>query len=96
VSATYQWDWRAAEAGFHKALALNPGVSEIHHRYAFYYLILHGRFEEAARQVQRAKSLDPLSVVFNAAECLSLFWARQYDPPLRAGWQPLRWSLRTR
>jgi TolB-like protein/tetratricopeptide (TPR) repeat protein len=85
VSALYDWDWPAADAGFQRALALNPGVSEIYHRYALYYLAPAGRTDEAVRAVRHAKSLDPLSLVLSAAECICLFWSRQYDESIACG-----------
>ena len=79
VSALYEWDWAAAERGFRRALLLNPGIPEIHHRYAIYYLVPQGRLGEALEEIRQARNLDPLSLVLNATECAVLYWSRQYD-----------------
>ncbi len=89
VSATYDWDWAAAEQGFRRALRLNPGMPEIHHRYAIYYLVPHGRLEEALDEVLQAKDLDPLSLVLSVAECLVLYWSRRYDEAIACGLKTL-------
>jgi len=89
VSALYNWEWTAAEADFRRALELNPGVPEIHHRYAFFFLSPAGRGEEALRHIQQAKNLDPMSLVLQAAECAVLYWSRQYEAAIATGLKAL-------
>jgi len=56
----YEWDWPAAEASFHRAIAANPNYATGHHWYAD-FLAGRGRLEESLREMQRAYALDPLS-----------------------------------
>ena len=85
VSALYDWDWSAAELHYRRALELNPGVPEIHHRYAVFYLSPLGRTDEALWHIQQAKHLDPMSLVLQAAECAVLVWGHQYEAAIRNG-----------
>jgi serine/threonine-protein kinase len=85
VSAVYEWDWAAAGAHYRRALALNPGVPEIHHRYAVFYLAPLGKTEEAMRHLQEAKYLDPMSIILQAAECAVLVWGQRYEAAITKG-----------
>jgi serine/threonine-protein kinase len=62
VKLFHDWNWAEAEGEFKRALQLNPGSSDAHQMYA-YYLAAMGRFDEAVREMERARELDPLSVV---------------------------------
>jgi serine/threonine-protein kinase len=59
-SMIYGWDWDAAEASFRRAIAADPDYPTAHHWYAD-FLAGRGRLEEAAREMERAHELDPLS-----------------------------------
>ncbi len=85
VSALYDWDWSAAGVNFRRALELNPGVPEIHHRYAIFYLSCLGKTEEGLWHIRQAQRLDPMSIVFQAAECAVLVYGRQYDAAIAKG-----------
>jgi serine/threonine-protein kinase len=85
VSALYDWDWSAAGVNFRRALELNPGVPEIHHCYAVFYLSPLGKTEEALWHIQQAKHLDPMSLILQAAECAVLVWGRQYEAATAKG-----------
>mgnify|MGYP003576096355 CR=1 FL=1 len=61
VSFAYDWDWKAAELEFKRALDLNPNYSDGHQMYS-YYLTAMKRFDESFTQMQRAKELDPASL----------------------------------
>jgi serine/threonine-protein kinase len=56
----YDWDHRAAENDYRRALELNPGDAAAHGWYGE-FLYLEGRFEESWTQIQTAARLDPLS-----------------------------------
>jgi TolB-like protein/Flp pilus assembly protein TadD len=58
------WDWEWEEAGreFLHALALNPGCALVRVWYG-HYLSIVGRMDEAVAEMERARSLDPLSPV---------------------------------
>lgn len=55
-----EWNWTAAEAGFLRAMALNPNYQVAPHWYSM-YLITRERLEEALRYAERAREIDPLS-----------------------------------
>ncbi len=55
------WEWKAAENNFKKALKLNINHSSIHISYGL-ILTYTGRLEEAIEEMNKAVTLDPLSV----------------------------------
>lgn len=73
-----EYDWNGAEKKFKHALELNPAYSEAQHWYAF-FLMFQARFEEAIQMIERAKDLDPLSLVINRNKGAILFYARRYN-----------------
>jgi TolB-like protein/DNA-binding winged helix-turn-helix (wHTH) protein/Tfp pilus assembly protein PilF len=78
VKWIYDWDWPGAEKEFRRAIQLNPGDNLSHGMYAM-YLDSMGRFEEASREFQIARGLDPISlgIIRNNAEHFR--YLRQYD-----------------
>jgi TolB-like protein/DNA-binding winged helix-turn-helix (wHTH) protein len=58
----YDWDWTGAETENRRAIELSPGYSLAHQWYG-YYLRSVGRFDEALAEYERARELDPLSVL---------------------------------
>jgi tetratricopeptide (TPR) repeat protein len=75
------WNWKAAETGFRHAIQLNPSYATAHQRYSL-YLIAMGRTEESLVEMNRARSLDPLSLSMNFSLGWRLYMARQYDPAI--------------
>jgi eukaryotic-like serine/threonine-protein kinase len=78
IAQDYDWDWKAAEIEYRRALELNPNYATAHHWYGE-YLALQGRFDEAFREMERARQLDPLSLIIGSDNCVILYYARQYD-----------------
>jgi TolB-like protein/Tfp pilus assembly protein PilF/tRNA A-37 threonylcarbamoyl transferase component Bud32 len=81
VYESYDWNWKAAETEFKRALELNPNYAIGH----FWYgelLLYFGRFEEAIREMKRALELDPVSLVINANLGWAYIMARQTDQAL--------------
>jgi serine/threonine-protein kinase len=77
----YDWNWKAAEAEFKRAVELNPNYATAH----FWYgelLMYSGRFEEAIRETKRALELDPVSLIINASLSWVYLAARQPDQAL--------------
>jgi len=64
-SMLYEWNWRAAEENFGKAIAANPNYATGHHWYAD-FLAGRGRLDESLEQMRRAHELDPLSRVISS------------------------------
>jgi tetratricopeptide (TPR) repeat protein len=57
---------------------LNPNYATAHHWYAE-HLMWRGRFDEALQESERARQLDPLSLIIAADNGAILFYSRQYD-----------------
>lgn len=68
--AKYDWDWLEAERQFKLARELAPGNADARFRYAVYYLLPMGRFEEAITELRAALQLEPLSLNMG----LNLVW----------------------
>ena len=65
IAHTLEWDWKAAENHFEKALALNPRMAICRTYYAW-FLTAMGRFDEAIKQVKKAQEIDPLTPLYYA------------------------------
>lgn len=72
-----QWHWADAEAEFRRALELNPNDAGAHEGLAW-WLLFHGRTEEALQWAERGRELDPLAVSGTHIGWM-LFIARRYD-----------------
>ena len=71
-------DWRSADREYRRAIQLNPGYATAYHWYALFLSIV-ARHDEAMREIEEARKLDPLSVRINANVGLVLYNARRYD-----------------
>jgi tetratricopeptide (TPR) repeat protein len=78
VKCWYEWDWSGAEQAFKRAISLNPGYATAHLWYSL-YLVGMGRIAEAIEEVERAKQLDPLSLIINLNVARIHYFARDYD-----------------
>ena len=78
IVQNHDWDWQAAEREFRRAIELNPNYATAHHWYAE-HLMWRGRFDEALRESERARQLDPLSLIIATDHGAILLNARQYD-----------------
>jgi TolB-like protein/DNA-binding winged helix-turn-helix (wHTH) protein/Tfp pilus assembly protein PilF len=76
--AWYDWDWVGAEREFRRGLELNPDDALGRNWYGGYLSLL-GRHDEAIAEHERARLLDPLSLIVNANLTRALYWARRYD-----------------
>jgi Tfp pilus assembly protein PilF len=77
--------WIRTEPEFRRAIQINPNFATAHHWYA-YYLLFSGRENEALAEVERARDLDPLSIIINADKGAFLYDVRRYEEakvPLR-------------
>ncbi|MGO9126884.1 MAG: protein kinase domain-containing protein, partial [Terriglobales bacterium] len=77
------YDWKAAETEFRRALELNPGSAQGHYWYGFTFLGPLGRHTEAISEMQRARELDPLSLVINANLGATFWLAGEYDQAIQ-------------
>jgi TolB-like protein/tetratricopeptide (TPR) repeat protein len=74
----YDWNWKAAEDEFQRAIELNPSYTSAYQWYAA-FLNTQGRFEEAQSAQKCARELDPFSLILNMNVADPLFFSRQYD-----------------
>jgi DNA-binding winged helix-turn-helix (wHTH) protein/Tfp pilus assembly protein PilF len=75
------WDWQTSESEFRRAIELNPNYATGHQWYAEHLMWL-GRFDEALRESERARRLDPLSLIIASDYGAILYFSRQYDPAI--------------
>jgi TolB-like protein/Tfp pilus assembly protein PilF len=78
IAQDYDWDWQTAEKEYRRAIELNPNYATGHHWYAE-CLALQGRFDEAFAEIERARQLDPLSLIIATDRGAILYFSRQYD-----------------
>jgi TolB-like protein/DNA-binding winged helix-turn-helix (wHTH) protein/Flp pilus assembly protein TadD len=74
----YDWNFAAAEGEFKRAINLNPNYPVAHQWYGN-LLTAMGRWDEAIREFELARELDPLSLIINAVPGWTCYYARQYD-----------------
>lgn len=78
IVQNYDHDWETSEKEFRRAIALNPSYATAHHWYAEHLMWL-GRFDEAFTEIERARQLDPLSLIIATDHAVILYYSRQYD-----------------
>jgi TolB-like protein/Flp pilus assembly protein TadD len=77
------WDFSGADKEFQLALKLNPNYAEGHHWYAI-FLANMGRHDEAAREANRARELDPVSLLMNQTAGNVFMLAHDYGRAVEA------------
>jgi len=81
IAENYDYDWHTAEKEFKRAIELDPGYATAHQWFAE-YLSWQGRFEEALAESEKARQLDPLSIIIAADHASILYYGGQYDRAL--------------
>ncbi len=74
----YDWDWSAAESEFIRAIELSPNYATAHEWYGL-CLSATGRNDEGINEAEKARDLDPLSLIINAVVGLLYCFARRYE-----------------
>jgi TolB-like protein/DNA-binding winged helix-turn-helix (wHTH) protein/Flp pilus assembly protein TadD len=82
VSWAFEWDWRAAEAAFRRAIDLDASYSMVHLILA-HLLSQEGRHAEAEPFMRRGRELDPLNPLSYALSSQVAFQARDYAGALQ-------------
>jgi len=77
----FDWNWASAEREFRRGIELSPGYATGHDWYAWHLAVL-GRNGEAVEEVEKAASLDPLSLIVGADLAEELLVAHRYDEAL--------------
>ena len=78
IVQNHDYDWQTAEREFKRAIDLNPNYATAHQWYAE-HLAWRGRFDEALQESERARQLDPLSLIIASDHGATLYYARQFD-----------------
>lgn len=78
IALFHDWDWSTAEHEYRRAIELNPNYATSHQWYAE-CLAFQGRFDEALASSERARQLDPLSLIIATDNGAILYFARRYD-----------------
>jgi TolB-like protein/DNA-binding winged helix-turn-helix (wHTH) protein/Tfp pilus assembly protein PilF len=76
VKTDRDWDWAAAEVEYRHALELNPSYPTARHWYSL-HLSRVGKMQEAEVEIQRARALDPLSLIIKTDAAQTAYWARK-------------------
>ena len=78
IKENYDYDWPGSEKEFRRAIQLDPQYATAHQWYAE-FLGWQGRFQEAFAESERARQLDPLSLIIASDYASILYNSRQYD-----------------
>jgi TolB-like protein/DNA-binding winged helix-turn-helix (wHTH) protein len=84
----FDWNWPEVEKEYELAIASNPSCSNAHHWYGL-YLAMRGRFDEAGEEMQKASTLDPLSLIIIANRAWVHYFAREYDQAIAVAGEAL-------
>ena len=88
ISQNYDWDRSGSEQLFRRAIELNPSYARAHQMYAWHLAAL-GQHDSARREIEKARDLDPLSLVINHNVGWMAWYARQFDRAIAAYRQTL-------
>jgi len=78
ATTCHDFDWAVAEGQHRRAIEINPNYATAHHWYGF-HLAMAGRFDEAIKEMSRARELDPLSPSIMQALAWVYYQARRFD-----------------
>jgi TolB-like protein/Tfp pilus assembly protein PilF len=78
VTYAFDWQWADGEREFQRAIELDPTYVTAHIWYAL-YLGSVGRVNEAIVEAERARALDPLSLIGTYSVGLAHYFGRRYD-----------------
>lgn len=82
ASFRHDLDWLAAEAGFRRAIQLDPGNATARQWLAELLAAL-GRHDEAAAEIQQARELEPLSLAIQVDVGRLAYFAGRYQQAVR-------------
>ena len=78
VHQSYDWDWQGAEEEYQRAFSINPSDGNARHWHSL-LLVARGYQREALDEIERARTLDPLSPVIPSTRVMALYFGREYD-----------------
>lgn len=82
VKLQYDWDWSGAEDELKQAIALNPNYARAHTWYSIELLVM-GRLDEAVKEAERARDLDPFAIPIDRWMVEVFYHSRRYGEALR-------------
>ena len=82
IHMNHDWDWKAAENEFSKALQINPNHAITHMYYSF-LMTVNRKNDEAIDKARRALELDPLSNYIHTLYGAAYLYARRLDEGIR-------------
>lgn len=77
IHTFHTWDWAAAEREMAQAIALDSTLSQTWF-FRSWGLVAQGRMDDAMAALQRARQLEPLSLITNARIATLLSWMRRF------------------
>jgi tetratricopeptide (TPR) repeat protein len=78
VETDRDWDWKRAEEEYRRAIAINPSDPTAHHWYGLHLARL-GKGHQALSELERALSLDPLSLIIASDVAETYYLLREPD-----------------
>lgn len=78
IKQRYDWDWEGAEEKYKLAIALNPSCAVAYKSYGE-FLLCERRFDEGQRVLNKAKELDPLSLIIRSLAAWPQDYSGRYD-----------------
>jgi len=81
VKLDYEWDLQGSEREVLEAIRLNPSSVQAHQYYSATLTTMR-RLDEAIREAQRAKELDPLSAIAGTSLAIRYWYAGRVDEAL--------------
>ena len=83
IASLFEWEWEIAETHYLRAIELNPGYATVHMWYGIDHLAQLGRFEEAYREIELARQMDPWSSMNIESEGFLHLLAKEYDAAIQ-------------
>ncbi|AXC14775.1 Adenylate cyclase [Acidisarcina polymorpha] len=74
----FDWNFDSSGKQFQQAIELNPGYATAHHWFAWHLALL-GQYDQAIAEMNKARSLDPLSLIINSDLAELLVLSHSYD-----------------
>jgi tetratricopeptide (TPR) repeat protein len=84
VHLHYDWDWRAAQAEFRRAVEIHPSYSTAHHWLSHLAMAM-GRPEVSLAESRRCLQLDPVDLILNVHLIWHYWLAGQPDEAIEQG-----------
>lgn len=78
IMTKYDWDWAAAEREFRQAIGINPEYAGAHYWLSDLLAVV-GRADEAIKEAEMARRLDPFSSQAKMNLARTYYYSRQYD-----------------